>query len=286
MPQDQPTALELAYSPSSMIDDIAPFLDSYASKSATTRRSIPPVTLRYGDAADELIDVFGAEQWGRLHVFFHGGYWQQLSRGDASFPAAGFTERGVGYAAPEYTLAPGLSLEGIVDQSRRAIARLSAVFEQRAGRRPSIIVSGSSAGAHLAAMVMLTDWAEHGLAQAPVDGAVLVSGVYDLRPLVDTYINDAVGLSGASAWELSPARIVTTRTIDMPVLVAVGEIETEAFKSQSAEFAWLCEQSGAEVTTVEVSARNHFDIVHDLSDPASELGAAVVDVEHRSGWHG
>lgn len=269
--------LEREYSPSSMVDDIAPFIESYERLSLAARDELAHHTVSYGSGEDELIDVFPAGDGGPVHVFVHGGYWQELSRRYASLPAPGFVRRGVTFCAPGYTLAPKATLSEIVDQVRRAIAHVACEVKSDGA---SLVVSGSSAGAHLAAMAAASDWAELGFGRSPIDGLVLVSGVFDLRPLVDTYVNDALGLDSEESWRLSPARVVGEVARVASVVVAVGEVETNAFRRQSERFAASLRDVGADVTFVDVGGRNHFDIVEDLSDPMTTLGAAVVSLEH------
>src|SRR5690606_31590705 len=94
-----------------------------------------------------------------------------------------------------------------------------------------IIVSGSSAGAHLAAMTMLPPDAP---CPAYLRGAVLLSGVYDLEPLVPTYVNEPLQLDAASARQCSPMHALPAHAGGLPpVLVAYGDNETSEFKRQS-----------------------------------------------------
>jgi arylformamidase len=112
-----------------------------------------------------------------------------------------------------------------------------------------VTLSGSSAGAHLAAFAART---------VPVERLVLLSGIYDLRPLVETYVNDAVGLAPSEAAELSP---LLWSPPQVSAAVVWGENETEAFKRQSTLYA-----AHLGVAPREIPGRNHFDIVHDLFD--------------------
>ena len=267
------TPLEVDYSPSSMIDDIDVHLDEYASRSAAVRDVVAWVPIRYGTGEREVVDVFGALDAPVLHVFFHGGYWQQLGREDASFSAASFTARGVAYAAAGYTLAPEADLGEIVEQARNAVVALATQFDGR------IVVSGSSAGAHLAAMVAVTDWPSRGFDQSPIAGLVLMSGIYDLLPLIDTYVNDALGLDETTARRLSPLGLIEDGSGGPQAVVAVGEIETDAFRTQSAVFASRLQQRGWPVTFIDVDNRNHFDIVFDLAEASTVLGGAVHAME-------
>jgi arylformamidase len=109
-----------------------------------------------------------------------------------------------------------------------------------------------------------------------VRGAVLVSGIYELEPLVGTSINAALRMTPESARSLSPA----LRGLQgfPPTVVCWGEVETREFKRQSRDFAALLERSGTPCEAFEVPQRNHFDVILDLADPGTALGRAVVNL--------
>jgi arylformamidase len=276
------TPLELEYSPSTCVDEpggVDALLAAYRTASERARDSVPPQTYAYGSLPCEQLDVFAAGPGSAAHLFVHGGYWQELSKDDSCFPAPGFVGRGITFITVDYGLAPEFSLDQIVTQVRSALAWVhthAAEIGIDAGR---LVVSGSSAGAHLAAMAALTDWSRHGLSAGPIAGLVLLSGIYDLDPLVDTYINDAVGMDRDTARRNSPLLQVPGPPI--PAVVAWGEHETAAFKRQSGAFADAWQGSGAAVTRLEAAGRNHFDIVHDLADAATPLGGEVARLHER-----
>lgn len=252
---------EREYSPSSCIGgDYMPYLRAYAERSEVARRAHPPETLRYGPGERQTIDLFMPKTATRppVLVFFHGGYWQELSKQDSAFAAPECLAHGVAYAAVDYTLAPKATLSAIVDECRAAVACLSEVGP--------LVVAGSSAGAHLAAMV----------ADGRLKGAVLVSGIYELEPLVGTSINAALGLGAAEAARNSPLY----RPLDgfPPSLVCWGDNETDQFKRQSRAFAEALHAAGAECSMFECSGRNHFDVILDLADPDTELGRRTLDL--------
>lgn len=240
------TPLEREYSPSTRVASLDDELARYREASDQAVRLAHEV-VPTGDRADEfavVFDVPGAPAEG-LHVFIHGGYWQALSAWDSLAPAPACVAAGTAFAAVNYTLAPHATIATMIDQCTAALDELEHRF-------PAVVVtlSGSSAGAHLAAHVALRR-------PAMVDRLLLASGVFDLTPLVHTYVNDALGLDDPGARALS---------IDAPcpsgvqVLVVHGDNETDAFKDQSARLAaaW-----GAPV--VEVVGRHHFDLVFDLA---------------------
>lgn len=270
-----PTPLEVDYSPSSMIDDIGPFIAKYYDESERVRRDAPPLTLSYGPLPRQKFDFFAtADSDDIVVVFIHGGYWQELDRDSASFPALDVLAAGHSYAAIGYTLAPEATIAEIVSEVRSAVAHLFRHVGETMNS-PRLIVAGSSAGAHLAAMVGVTDWSdEFDLPADVVSGLALISGVYDLVPLIDTYINVPLGLDEVTAKASSPITHVAAWPA-IPTLIAVGQIETPAFKAQSTMFAEALQSAECQVELVEVAGRNHFDIVHDIADRATQLGRAV-----------
>lgn len=257
--------LEREYSPSSCVPALAPLLQAYADRSARAYATRAHRTVRYGDGDDELIDLFPAGGRAPLVVFLHGGYWQELSRRESTFGAIDAVPQGIAWAAVEYTLAPHASLARIVDQCRRAVRRLRADAAALGCDPDRVWLAGSSAGAHLAAMVLLDP-----MAGAPPAGALLLSGVYDLRPLVPTYVNRALGLDDAQAWSLSPLAGMPPAACD--TVVAWGEHETASFVAQSRAYA----RAVGAGTALEVAGRNHFDLVFDLLAPGTALGDTVL----------
>ena len=251
------------YSPSSRVGDLAPYLARYrsASERVRARREV----IRYGPGAEQVVVLFpGATPQAPLHVFFHGGYWQELSVADSLFAADGFSERGLAFATVGYELAPAITLGEIVKDCRLAFRCLLA----EAGVEPRrVVVSGSSAGAHLAAMVALAPGTEP---PPPIDAAVLVSGIYELEPLLGTTINDALALDARSARALSPQLMAPAAR--PTVSIFVGDNETGQFKRQSSRYAEHLRAHGVPVVEHEIEGRNHFDVVLDLAEAGTILG--------------
>jgi arylformamidase len=246
------TPLETEYSPSSCVASIDDELAAYAAASAAAAATLPHRTIAYGPHPDERAIVFDGPIGAPLHVFIHGGYWQALGAADCLMMAPALVAAGLRVASIDYTLAPAASIGEMIDQCCRAVASLIDELHPT-----DTSVSGSSAGAHLAAHV-----AQH---EPRVARAVLLSGVYRLAPLVRTYINEPLGLTAATAAQWS---VDLERRPAAEVLVVHGSNETEAFKAQSALLAaaWAA-------PLVEVVGRNHFDLVFDLPALVSAASA-------------
>lgn len=259
--------LDQDYSPSSLVEDVSALLRAYATHSARARAELAFRTLRYGQDETMALDFFpSAEPDAPLLAYVHGGYWQEMSRSDFSFPALGLVPAGGAYAALGYGLAPARTLDEIVASVRRGLYWLVHHARELGVDPDRVHVAGSSAGAHLVAMALLD-------VGTPFASAVLASGVYDLEPIRRTYVNAALLLSAADAARNSPVRRLPGRM--PPLLLVRGEHETGAFARQQDEFALAATGRATEVLEMVVPGRNHFDLTFDLTDPTRPLGRAV-----------
>jgi arylformamidase len=268
---------ERQYSPSRCVPAYPPYFEAYVARSRDAeRRCRCYKDLRWGEQPEETFDYFpAATPDAPLLVYFHGGYWQELSKNESLFAAPGCVANGIAFAAIEYALAPKATLETIVDQARRALASLHRQAATLGFDARRIYVAGSSAGAHLAAMLLVEGWqTDFGLPSGAVAGAILLSGIYDLEPLVGTYIDAALHLSAADVATLSPARLKLGRPVK--TVVAWAENETSEFKRQSQAFASQLRAGGFPVSEFEVAGQNHFDIVFGLADATALLGSATI----------
>ncbi len=260
-----------AYSPSKALPDgdLTPYLRAYADESAAVYAANPSMqTLHYGARASQSLDLFvpQTDRPAPLVIFIHGGYWQALSKCDSVFPASGFLQNGIAFAAIDYTLAPEASLPEIQSE---CVSAVSLLIERAKtlGIDPSrIALAGSSAGAHLVAMTCANMPASH-----RPKAAILLSGVFELEPLIGTYINEPLQLDIQSAQACSPIQQDLSRF--PPTLLAWGQIETEEFKRQSRAFAQVLPKAAS----MEIAQRNHFDIVFDLSND-SPLAARLREM--------
>jgi arylformamidase len=289
-----PAERERAYSPSSCIGgDYLPHITAYQTRSAQARAHSAALgatwaTHRYGDQSAQLLQLCMPQLQTRqekakpgLLVFIHGGYWQELSATDSLFPAAACIARGQAFAAIDYTLAPAASVAEIVAECRQALVWLFRHAPELGLDASRIIVAGSSAGAHLAAMVAVPGALPDNQGDAfAVRAVVLVSGIYELEPLIGTSINTALALNPASARQVSPALLPFSGFPE--TVVCWGAVETDEFKRQSRDFAASLRAAGAGCESFEIAQRNHFDVILDIADASTCLGAATFSLFHAS----
>lgn len=244
-------------------------LDRWARDAAAYRQLARAETgVPYGTHEREKLDYFfpiGCENPAAIFIIIHGGYWQALDRHWISHFARGLNMRGFAAALPSYDLAPSAKLEEIVAQIHRACDAVWSRFH-----RP-IVVCGHSAGAHLGATLMSY---QGGHSIPCVRAGMLISGVFDLSPLVETSINKALGLNTNDARHLSPLYWTPSA---VRVMTVVGSLESSEFKRQSRE---LTDVWGKAMTAQyhEVVGANHFDVIDGLSEPDSELVCSLVDL--------
>ena len=237
---------------------------------------------RYGDGPRQLADLFPASRamnrGAPIVLFYHGGFWRALSKDHVAFVAGPLAQTGAACVFPGYDLCPSVTLRAVVTEAKQALlwarqqaARLNADPDR-------IYVAGNSAGAHLAAMMMAEDWTAHGLARAPIAGAILVTGIYDLRALPRIQVNEDVRLSAEDIPALSPQFLPLRCSV--PTIVAVGAAEPPLWIEQSHRFARKLSAAGADVRLMELSGLHHFSITQSLSDSTAPLTRAILDLVH------
>ncbi|XP_059341807.1 kynurenine formamidase isoform X3 [Ammospiza nelsoni] len=257
----------------------------------------------YGDGDREKLDIYfptePSEAFPAL-VYIHGGYWQCLSKDDSGFAAPPLVSQGVAVVAVGYDIAPKGHMDTMVLQVRRSLAFLVQHYPRIRG----IYLCGHSAGAHLAAMVLSTDWTEFQVVP-DIKGAVLVSGLYDLEPILHTYVNDALSMSREEAQRNSPMRLVTPAVPPAcEVLVAVAQHDSPEFRRQSQEYSQVSTRwwqdhgqvstsqpqeysqalraAGWSVSVLDLAGVDHFDVIERLSEDSYVLTQVILNMISRA----
>lgn len=269
--------LDRQYNNRAFLPDAAELIARYDALSRPVRERHPPLRLAYGDGPNERLDLYrppGTAAGTRLpvHVFVHGGAWQTESAASSAWPAPATLAVPALYAALDFDLVPHARLPDIVAQVRRAIVWIVRNVAPHGGDPRRLVVTGHSSGGHLAAMLAVTDWTRHGLPAGTIRAAAALSGMYDLEPVRLSYRNKVLALTPDEAAALSPIR--RRPTVAGPILVGVGEGETDEFRRQARDAAAAWRAMGADIRFLPL-AGNHYECVLTMADPAAPLGAAV-----------
>lgn len=232
--------------------------------------------LAFGPTSRQKIDIFwpASMRNAPLALFIHGGYWQALDHFHFSHLAKAANENGVAFALCGYDLCPQVAFADILDQVRAAALFLW----RRLNRR--IVVTGHSAGGHLVACLLATNWSKiaSDMPEDFVPAGLSISGLFDLTPLLATSVNRALRLGEEEARRYSP---IYWPLSGRPVLdVWVGERESTEFLRQSRAVARAWEKRGAETAYREIGGANHFTVLDPLNDSGSEISQRLAALGH------
>ena len=242
------------YANGDFIAGAAEYPARWAAKAAAFRAGLGArarLGLAYGPGGRQMLDRFdpvGAVR-GTV-VFVHGGYWKAFDRGMWSHLAAGPLARGFAVVMPSYTLAPGARIAAMT-------AEIAEVCRRAGGRGP-VVVTGHSAGGHLAARMGCADQA------VPVARVVPIAPLTELEPLRATAMNAVLGIDAAEAAAESPARLALRAGVAAHVWVGAEERPAFLWQARVLSEEWGCPWTAA-------PGKHHFDVIDDLDDPGSAL---------------
>jgi len=251
-------ALDAAYNNGAAVRNSAQIVTDWQARSDRLRtRHAATMDLRYGPAERNRVDLFPAGPAAApLLVFVHGGYWQMRAKEVFAFVASGPLAHGISVALAGYTLAPQIRLDGIVAEIRACLDYLSK-------KHSHIVLSGWSAGGHLTAMA---------LSHPRVTAGLAISGVFELAPIRDTYLNEKLRLTDEEIATLSPLRLPVVRK---PLAVAYGTKELPALVADSRDLQARRTAAGAPGPLVPISGADHFTILEELRRPDGALVSAA-----------
>ena len=237
-----------------------------------------PKRIAYGPTAMEQLDLFATSKPNApINIFVHGGAWRTRTVKDYHFLAemvvrAGGHWIGLDFDGVENTKGDLLPM---ADQVRRAVAWVHKNAKSFGGDPERIYVTSQSSGAHLAGNIVTTNWKDYGVPDTAVKGALLCSGMYDLKPVRLSKRSEYVAFTDEVEERLSSQRHLDR--LNCPVIVAYGTFETPEFQRQNREFAAAVKAAGLPVTLLVAEGYNHFEMTEMIGNPLSLLGSAVLE---------
>ena len=249
--------------------------EDYRAEAMKERRA--ELGLSYGSSLRQFIDLFSARPTvtAPLALFIHGGYWRSLDPSLFSHMARGLNAHDVTVAVVGYDLCPEVTIAEIIEQIRHACLFLWL----RTGQR--MMIYGHSAGGHLAATMLATEWQAR-YPKAPPDlvpAAYSISGLFDLTPLVGIPMAHDLRLDDSEARSVSP--LFWPAPKGRPFDAVVGALESSEFLRQSRTVADSWGKAGAQTRYEAVPGANHFTVIEGLADPQSAMVGRLAELARR-----
>jgi arylformamidase len=232
------------------------------------------LAVRYGPTARQYYDLFRPQEMraDALAVFYHGGYWQALDPSYFSHMARGLNARGVAVAVVGYDLCPQVTIADIIGEARFACGELFRRFSL------PLVAFGHSAGGHLAACMLATDWRQvaEDLPENLVRAGYGISGLYNLKPLTETSVNNALQLSFEDSERYSPFFWPAPSRAVFDAIV--GGDESSEYLKQSRRIVDVWGLESVKTRYEEVAGANHFTVIAPLADPASAMTGRIAEL--------
>lgn len=267
--------LDAQYNNRAAVPNHARWTERWPQASADARERIGGrLDVPYGPGERHKVDIFpAAEKQSPILAFIHGGYWRAFDKSDFSLVVPAYVKAGISVAMIGYPLAPAASLDEITESVRQAVAWLFRNAASFGGDPARLFVSGHSAGGHLTAMMMSTEWAQRGLPADLVKAGAAISGIYDLVPIRLCYLNQDIRLTAEIASRNSPLNLLPKRAGRL--ILAVGGNETDEFQRQQETYARAWRGAGLALEIVAMPKDQHFSILDGFADPTNPLFQAV-----------
>jgi arylformamidase len=267
-----------AYDQSVYAPNIRQVLKRCARNSELVRERLGvPKRFVYGSTPIESLDVYVSKVANApINVFVHGGAWRALLAKDFAYPAEMFVNAGAHYVALDFNnvIETGGNLMVMADQVRRGVAWVYKNAKSFGGDPERLYVSGHSSGSHLGGCMVTMDWRKEGLPADLIKGAVMASGMYDLKPVRLSKRSSYVKFTDEIEQALSPQRHLDK--LVAPVAVVYGTEETPEFQRQSRDFAVAVKAAGKPVTLSVMEGYNHFEVMEQLGNPFNLFGRAAL----------
>lgn len=258
--------LDRAYNNSAAVPESGEMFKAWQVRSARLRAQHPEhLDLAYGPRPRNRIDYYSAGQKTPVLVFIHGGFWQMRSKEDFAFLAEGFLDSGISVAMVGYPLGPDATMDEIVADAHAAIRFLATQLPSLGGDPERVVVSGWSSGGHLATMV---------LDEPSLRGGVSISGIYELEPLVKSYVNDKLHMDAAMARRNSPILLLPKSS--KPLDLFAGSAELPEMRRQTADYASARRAAGLPLQYAEIPGANHYTILQSMMSADGAIHRSIV----------
>ena len=262
---DQST-LDDSYNNSKAVPESGEIFNHWIKKSQAFRAEHAQfLDVSYGTLPREKLDYFSAGPNTPVLIFIHGGFWQMRAKDDFAFFAEAYLKEGISVVMVGYPLAPDASMDQIVASSRKAVRYISQHISEWGGNPDNVILSGWSSGGHLAVASMN---------EMKLKAIVPISGIYELEPLVGTYLNKKLQMDLSVAKRNSP--MLDLPKGKTPLYLFVGGSELIEMRRQSFDFDGRLKATHYPVSLQEIPGKNHYTMLEQFGAEQGEIHRRIV----------
>jgi arylformamidase len=238
-----------------------------------------PDRVAYGAAEIEKVDIYKTRRANApVMIYVHGGAWRNGRSAQNAYLAEPFVKAGAHFINVEFNNVGETDgdIGVMVEQCRRAVAWVYRNAASFGGDPNALYLSGHSSGGHLAGCVVITEWEKQGLPRDLLKGALLGSGMYDLKPARLSARSRYVKFTDAMEEALSAQRHLDR--IHTPLVLVHGTLETPDFQRQTRDFDAALRAVGKPVTLIVAKGHNHFELGESLGNPYGVMGRAAFEM--------
>lgn len=211
-----------------------------------------------------------------IQVFIHGGAWRAGRASSYIYPAEMFLDSGISYAALDFNNVQDVGLDGMLEEIISSISWIYENADKLGIDRERIYISGHSSGAHLAGVILTTDWEKYDLPSNIIKGATLLSGMYDLESVRLSNRSNYIHFTDELENSMSTQRHLDK--IKSDVILAYGGFETHEFQRQTTEFYKAMKNSGKKVDLIKFDYSNHFEILENFDNPYDPVSKKTLEM--------
>jgi arylformamidase len=243
--------------------------------SRQTEKEFPVIkNIPYGALPREQLDIYPSlHPSSKTLIFIHGGYWHKFDKSSFQFIGNAFRNYSITTVLINYPLAPVASIDQISASCRLAIHWLYQNISAYNGDPGQLYIAGHSAGGHLSATLLATDWRHFNLIPDTIKGVCVISGLFNLIPIMLSDINQVLKMDTETALRNSPVHLLPATRY--PLSIVVGSDETNEFLNQSKEL-YTCWKESIPTEIIQVQGLNHYSIIETMLDPRSCLHQAML----------
>lgn len=270
--------LEKNFNPREAVSNFSDYIEKYKDLGKKTRKEYPCIIdVSYGKTPLQKLDIFGHKNLknANVHIFIHGGYWRALDKSEHSQLAKPFIKNNILYFSVNHDLCPNVSLSEIVNQITSAIIWIYNNCKSYGGNQNKITISGHSAGAHLCAMILGSNWEKLNMPKDIIKGAALISGIYEPELVLKLSVNKEINLSKKEAIKNTPK--LPKENIPR-ILICVGEQEPEGWKEQTKIYSRNIINKCSNLDYSILDNENHFSMMISFSKENNKFVKKIINM--------